>query len=187
MVVAEPPEPVAPLGNVQFLPGPAGPLGTDHVLLGSFQQMLARPVQRVPGRVVFLMANPDGEVMTDPTAGKQMRQGVARRMFFEKSADLDRLDIARAHTALIKGAEEGHTPAGIMLPAVLAVEDDTDQCRLGPGYRLADTPQVLDEVVGGRDRITALVMETDHVAQSMIAEDDGQLVASFGDFVRPVH
>src|SRR5260370_3053822 len=108
-------------------------------------------------------------------------------MFFQERADLDRLEIACADTTLIKGAEEGHAAAGIMLPAVLAVENDTDQSRLSTGDRLADAPQVLYEVVGGRDRITPLVMETDHIAQGVIAEDDGQLVAPFGDLVRPVH
>src|SRR5260370_33157018 len=108
-------------------------------------------------------------------------------MFFQERADLDRLEIACADTTLIKGAEEGHAAAGIMLPAVLAVENDTDQSRLSTGDRLADAPQVLYEVVGGRDRITPLVMETDHIAQGVIAEDDGQLVTPFADLVRPVH
>src|SRR6266851_3041596 len=180
MVLAKPPEPVAPFGNIQFLPSSAELPGADDFLLRALQQMLARPVERIPGRIVFLVADPDGEVVTDPTAGKQMWQRVVRRMFFQERTDLDRLQIACAHTTLIKGAEEGHAAAGIMLPAVLAVENDADQGRLSAADCLADAPQVLYEVVGGRDRITPLVMETDHIAQGMIAEDDGQLVTPFG-------
>src|SRR5207245_195180 len=106
MVLAKPPEPVAAFGNVQLLPGAAELLGADNSLLRSLQQMLARLVERVPGGIVFLMTNPDGEVVTDPATGKEMRQRVARRMFFQEGADLDRLEVARADTALIKGAEE---------------------------------------------------------------------------------
>src|SRR5579871_6523893 len=71
MFVAIPPEPVAALGNVDLLPGPANAVRGNMLLLGACSQMFAGAVQGVPGRVILLMAYPDGEVVVDPAAGKQ--------------------------------------------------------------------------------------------------------------------
>src|SRR5438034_2883243 len=74
-----------------------------------------------------------------------------------------------------------------MLPAVFAVENDTDQGRLATVDRLADAPQMVDEILGGGDRLAALVMEADHVAESVVAKNDAQLMARLGDLVGPIH
>ena len=87
------------------------------------------------------------------------------------------LDARRARAALVEGAQEGDAAAGIVLPAVLAVEDDADQGRARcVADRLADAVQAADEIVGRRLRLAALVVEADQVAQGVVAEDDAQLV-----------
>src|SRR5262249_41643320 len=69
VVVAVPPEPVAALGDVDLLPRLAEPVGGDEALLAALAEVLAGAVQGVPGGVVFLVADPDGEVVVDPAAG----------------------------------------------------------------------------------------------------------------------
>ncbi len=89
--------------------------------------------------------------------------------------------------AAVQGAQERDAAAGIVLPAILAVEDDADQ---RPARRcwtaLADVAQVPHEIVRGRIRLAALVVEADHVAQGVIAEDDAQLVLALAHLVGPI-
>src|SRR5262249_3225436 len=107
------------------------------------REVLPGPVQGVPGGVVLLVADPDGEVVVDPAAGEQVRQRVARRLALQVVADPHRLDVGGPAAALVQGAQERHAAARVMLPAVLAVEDYADQ---GPpaGPRPADGPQLAD-------------------------------------------
>ena len=84
------------------------------------------------------MADPDGKVVVDPTAGKEPRQAFARRMLLQEVSDLDGTDRAAAYTVLVQGAQEGDTASRIVLPAVFAVEDNVDQGWLGAGHSLAD-------------------------------------------------
>src|SRR4051794_36358963 len=91
VVVAVPPKPIASLGDVDFVPG-AVERGTRSAECGTVRpfrtprsafraadelralpQVLASAVQRVPGGVVLLVADPDREIVMDPTAGKQVR------------------------------------------------------------------------------------------------------------------
>ena len=65
------------------------------------------------------------------------------------------------HSGRLSATEEGDAAAGIVLPAILPVENDTDQGRLRPGYRLPDAAQVEHEILGSRHRVAALVMEAD--------------------------
>ena len=49
--------------------------------------------------------------------------------------------------------------------------------------RGADGAEVIHEILRRRHRIAVLVVEADHVAEGMIAEDDAQLLAVFADLV----
>ena len=49
--------------------------------------MFARVVQQIPGRAVFVVSDPDGEVVRDPTAGEQAVDAVGRGMFAKMIAD----------------------------------------------------------------------------------------------------
>src|SRR5437016_13610140 len=120
--------------------------------------MFAGPVQGVPGRIVFLMANPNSKIVIDPTAGKQVRKRVPRRMLFQKRANLNGLEVAAADTTFVQGTEKSDTAAGIMLPAIFAVEDDAHECRLRTRDGLADSSQVLYEVIGGGRGVAALIL-----------------------------
>src|SRR5215471_5953360 len=96
MIVAVPPEPVAPLGDVQLLPRALNLLVSLPPCLPvslSLDQELARLVQRVPRRVVLLVADPDRVVVVNPAPREQVRQRVARRMGFELLAELDRANL----------------------------------------------------------------------------------------------
>src|SRR5262249_15798688 len=127
VVVAVPPEPVAALGDVNFLPGLLQPVGGHQPLPGPLPQVLPGPVQGVPGGVVLLLGDPDGEVVPDPATGEQPREGVPGRVLFQEVAALHRADLGALAAALVEGAQEDHAAVGVVLPAVLAVEDDADQ------------------------------------------------------------
>src|SRR5438105_13212402 len=109
MIVAVPPEPVAPFGDIDFFPGFGKRRQKTEVrsqkrvncfaiptsgfrLLGSFHQMLACPVQRIPCGIVLLVADPDGEVVSDPTARGEAWQRIPRRVFLQKVATSERAD-----------------------------------------------------------------------------------------------
>src|SRR5262249_55897949 len=101
-------------------------------------------------------------------------------------AQLHRTNPRRRRAALIQGTQERHAPALIMFPAVLAVEDNADQRR---GDRLHPPANVVPGLQKNVSRVlppAALVVETDHVAQGMIAEYDAQLVISLADTVGTV-
>src|SRR6516164_5110113 len=94
MVVTIPPEPVAPFGDVDLLPCLAHTVRDFHrpvyyaggaiALCPHFsrprEQMLPCPVQCVPGRIVFLVPDPDAKIVVDPAPRKQMRQSSTGRM-----------------------------------------------------------------------------------------------------------
>src|SRR5690606_31246555 len=109
MIIPVPPEPVAPLGDVQFLPGtlqavlfhPAGRMGRMEVLAGA--------MNRVPGTVVLLMTNPDREVVRDPTAGEQLVDAVPRGVLIEVLQHRDGLNVLAADGALIHVPQESDT------------------------------------------------------------------------------
>src|SRR5262249_54212097 len=136
VVVAVPPEPVRALGNVDLLPG----LGEcrrvmpARALLG--EQELARDMQFVPAAVVLGMTDPDGEILADPAPGEEPLQRLPWWMLGEELADADRANPGVAHDLLVHRAEEPDAPVGVILPAVLAVEDDRDdRCRVVPAGR----------------------------------------------------
>jgi hypothetical protein len=73
-----------------------------------------------------------------------------------------------------------------VLPAVLAIENNADQRRFMVRNRGADVVQMLHEIVRRVAAVRTLVVEADHVAQGMIAEDDAQLMAALRDPIRLV-
>ena len=86
MIVAEPPEPVAPLGDVQFFPGAAQLLGRlARRAWPRATRCCARLEQQVPGPVALGMADPDAEIVADPTAGEQVADLVGGRMLARDS------------------------------------------------------------------------------------------------------
>src|SRR6266498_2928929 len=153
---------------------------------GPAEQEFAGAMKRVPAGIVLLVADPDGEVVIDPAARKQTRHGVWRRIFLQISAERYRPHVGAAATALIEGAQELDTAAGVVLPAVLAVEDHAHQRWLVVGDGGADVSQVAHEVLRRGHRLAALVVEADHVAQCVIPEDDRQLTVAFTDRVRAI-
>src|SRR5262249_44044318 len=150
------------------------------------EQERARGVQLVPAAVVFGMTDPDREVVADPAPGEEPVQGLPRGMLGEELAQANRADARVAHRLLVDRAEERDAAGGVMLPAVLAVEDDRDDRGRVVAAGLADG-QYLAEEVGGRDRAgAALIVEADLVRHRMIAEDDRQLRLPLADLPCPV-
>ena len=80
---------------------------------------------------------------------------------------------AASRAAAGRASAGTHAAVGVVLPAVLAVEDDADERRgrLLPA-RLADAVQLAEESRPRRSGSAALVVEADQVAQRVIAEDD---------------
>src|SRR5262249_52416762 len=110
------------------------------------------------------MADPDGEVVVNPTAREQIGQRVARRMFVEEFANLHRAHVPVADAAFVKGAEESNAAAGVVLPAVFAVENDAHQSWPIAGDGGPDTVELTDKIVGRGYRIATLVVEADQIA-----------------------
>src|SRR5207244_9953523 len=136
--LAEPPAPIAALGDVNLLPGLTDPIGIAVLGAGPLAKVLPGLVQRIPSRVVFLVTNPDGKVVIDPASRKQFGQGVAWRKALQISSHAVWQNVRRAHAALIEGAKKDRSAIGIMFPAILAVENDADQGRFGGIDGLAD-------------------------------------------------
>ena len=142
---------------------------------------LAGRVQGVPGAVVLVVADPDGEVVADPAPGEEARQGVGRRVLAEELPDRHGRDALVARGVLVEGAEERDAAVGEVFPAVLAVEDDGHESRGVVPAGVADGVQLAEEVGGGDLAGAALVVEADLVGEGVVAEDDGQLGARLGD------
>jgi len=70
MAVAEPPEPIAALGDAQLFPGTVELVGRSGLVRRGGQQMLPRFVQPVPCLVAFGVSDPDAEIVLNPTAGE---------------------------------------------------------------------------------------------------------------------
>src|SRR5262245_43806252 len=129
MVVAEPPEPVAAFGDEQLAPG----LGQLFLGLASFgnsgQQVLPRLVHQIPRAIALVMADPDAEVVLDPTAREEMSDLVGRGMWVQIISDARRAELWVAGDACIQLPQELDAATGVVLPAVFAVEHDADQGR----------------------------------------------------------
>src|SRR5437868_5586638 len=96
-------------------------------------------------------------------------------MFFQKLADGHRADARRAAAALEECPAKSDAIAGIMLPAILAVEDHADQRGLAARHAPPDAAHAVDEVRSRGVGLAPLVVEADQIAQHMVAEDDAQL------------
>src|SRR5262245_58632614 len=128
MVVSEPPEPVASFGDIQFLPGLRQSVGF-HLTVGlSREQELPRLVQQVPGGVVFVVADPDGEIVGDPTAREQSPDTVGGRVVAEVIAYAGGTDDGMPRRTSIERPQEFDTAVRVILPAVFAVQNDGDEC-----------------------------------------------------------
>ena len=95
-------------------------------------------------------------------------------------------DARIAGHALIERAEEGDAAVGVILPAVLAVEDHRDERRRVVPAGVADRVQLAQEIARGGRPGTALVVEPDLVRHRMVAEDERQLVIALARLPGPV-
>src|SRR6266550_6957136 len=126
MVVAIPPEPV-------------GPLGDEHLFTRARQRLrrntgdgFERPPrvrELAPGTLVVRVSNPDIEVRVDPRTWKDRRHRVLWHR--ARLRHRDRLQRRMGAKLLVERPEERTTLPFVMLPGILAVEDDEDG-RLSP-------------------------------------------------------
>ena len=121
------------------------------------------------------VADPRRQVAADPRAGGRAGQGggrppVGRRQVL---ADGDRVQLRAAAQTFVQRIEEDVAVVLVVLPAVLAVQDDADQ--VGPVGIVdppADLQQPVNHVLGGLAARQPLVQEADAVRQFVVAEDD---------------
>ncbi len=104
--IVEPPEPVAPLGDVQLVPGLFEVRGRNVPRGRLLDQVLAGLREQVPRLVARGMADPDAEVVADPTAGEQVSQPLGGRMLFQVVADPLGVNLRMPGDAVIERAEE---------------------------------------------------------------------------------
>src|SRR5262245_22129173 len=175
MVVAEPPEPVASFGDVQFLPGPRQSVRLRLALSLRGEQELARLVEQVPGGVVFVVADPDGEIVRYPTAREKSPDAVGGRVVAQVITHTGGADDGMPCRTAIERPQEFDAAVRVILPAVFAVKNDGDECGTSRVVRFDGTADRLDspqQVVGRPRRVAPLIMEPDQVAQAMVAKYD---------------
>ena len=122
MIVAVPPEPVAPLGDQHFLAGAGGDRGVGAS--GRIERR-AGCGQLTPGSLIVPVSDPDVEVCVDPGSGKNASQlglRAATRLAHRHGSKL-----GMARETAVEGAQERAPAAFEVLPGVLTVEDDGDQ------------------------------------------------------------
>src|SRR5262249_52809745 len=161
VVVAVPPEPVRALGDIKLIPGACEDLRPVNLPLRFGHEELAGHVQRVPGAIVLGVPHPDREVVADPAPPEEPGPSVRRGMLAEELADGRRLDPWVAHGPLIERAEKRDPPVGIILPAVLAVEDHRNNGRWVVPAGVSDRVELAEEVMRGALARTPLVVEAD--------------------------
>ena len=187
--IAEPPEPIASLGDRKLLPGVIERFLPTRPVSVTCWRWLRVWLSRSQGAVAFGMADPDTEVVLDPTAGEEVRQFVGGRMLFQVVANSDGRDIGVTCHPTIERLEEIDAAARIVFPAVLAIENDAHQggavSRVAAGC-MGDRLHLGQEIVHGMLGLITLVMEADLVAHSMIAEDHLQGVALLFHAPRPI-
>src|SRR5262245_35376993 len=128
MVVAEPPEPVASFGDVQFLPGLRQGVGF-HLTVGlSREQELPRLVQKVPGGVVFVVADPDCVIVRYPAAREKSPDAVGGRVVTQVIANAGGANYGMPRRTAIERPQEFDAAVRVILPAVFAVKNDGDEC-----------------------------------------------------------
>src|SRR6516225_1605097 len=103
MIVAKPPEPVASLSNIKLFPCPCQG-GRRHVRLRlGLQKKLPRLVEKVPGGVILVMADPDGEIVRYPASGEEATDAICGRMVAQVFAHAYRPDRWMPRGAAIQG------------------------------------------------------------------------------------
>ena len=183
MVVAIPPEPVGALGDIDFVPGSleGGCVVAERSFFGCEEGPCG--VQRVPGLIVFGVADPDGEVVADPASGEEAWECVVRAGVLQGSEPTFTGRMwAASGDAMVEGAEKRDAAVGVVLPAVFAVQDDGDEGGGVMAAGVADGVELGHEVAGGSGAGASLVVKADLVGHGVVAEDDGELVVRLADF-----
>ncbi len=173
VLAAEPPEPVAPLGDQDLPPSEGGRIR----LLGPLERLLLEPRpsvgQQLPRDVVFRVANPGVQAGADPAARVQVAEALLGRVIANEVGDRGGDDVGRGFELGVEGVEEVVPVARVELPGVLAVQGDDRQVIPVP-LLLADALQAPDQVARAVDRRHALVVEADRVRDLRVAEDHRQ-------------
>ena len=186
LVGAIPPEPVAALRGVDLFHC-CCQRGRIEPVLARFDKP-AHLAQIIPGAVLFGFADPGQVIRADPTAGPQT---VERRLvgkLLDERAGGDGLDGARGGFFFqqpIDLVEELLAVVVVVLPGILAVEDDADEVR--PLARSETVHRLIIELLAdGQEAIhkiacrflagRAAVGEADLVAQHLVAENSVNLV-----------
>ncbi|MNL30385.1 hypothetical protein D3C87_1521170 [compost metagenome] len=170
---AEPPVPVAALGDVNLL-ARLRPARNAAPLLGG--EGFARLRQKLPGTILGRISDPGREVRVDPRAAEQVGQGLTRRVRREVLADCHHLERRVIRNLLIEAAQELGPVLGVVLPAVLTVQGDGHQMRR-VADALLDAPEAADQIVGRLDTAHLAVREADEIREHDVTEDHGDLLA----------
>ena len=180
-VLAVPPEPVAPFGYVELLPGQVTRMPALRL------QVPAGPGEHLPGLPVLLVADPDRKIVVDPRSGVEAGEAPRGRGALEGVAEPGGPDPGRCAQLAIECPEKPLAPVRVILPGVLPVENDRDKGFeiVGPGAPCY-VPEVLHEVLSTLLGRVAGVHKPDAVRQGPVAEEHGQLRAGVLHEVGPV-
>ena len=170
VLAAEPPEPVAPLGDEDLAPREGRLLRVLGALLRLRVEPVARLREQVPRHVVLGVADPGVEARPDPAAGVQVVQLLLRRVLGEKIRHGGRDDVRARLELGVQRVQEVVPVARIELPGILAVEGDDRQV-VAIALDVPDPVQAADEIACRVDGGHALVVEADHVRKLRVAED----------------
>src|SRR5918999_5160475 len=123
MVITVPPEPIAALGDQDFLTR-ARESCRRETWRGRLQRA-ARLSELTPRAVVVVVADPDVEVAVDPRTGEYRRQAI--RSVCAGLAHRDGSQVRMRGQTRIERAEEWPALAWVVLPGVLAVQNHRDR------------------------------------------------------------
>ena len=177
MFISVPPAPVGALGNVDLSPGFRDGLVAQDPAILLLHQEIAGIFHQFPGAVILPGADPDVEIAVFPASRIELKQIGNYRAAGQKSAEGGGLQQGILCNLPEKAAQERPAVIGVVLPAVLPVEDDRDDmmlqvflalCLADPG---ADPVQAGDEIFHRPGFVPVVVYETDGVGQVMIAEE----------------
>src|SRR5439155_10535382 len=166
-----PPEPVGALRDHERLPHALRHVPERAPLI---LREATRALERAPGASVRGLADPHAEVRVDPRAGVQVRKINLRGTAIEEVRHTDGLEPLVLLQRPVEMPQEVVAVVRVLLPRVLAIEDDRGEIRtavvretIARALELPD--HVADRVLGTH----VAVHESDAVGELAVAEDRG--------------
>ncbi len=173
VVIAVPPEPVARLGDQDFIPRLIETRRRQAAAPDRFLEALAHATKLRPRAILLGVPHPDREVRSDPGSDRDVTQRLLGLGALERLPHRHGLDAPLTRQPVVERVEERVAVLGIGFPAVLSVQDHRDQGIADPLVSSARAPvqHPGHEVLGRPARLPGHVREPDPIGELPVAED----------------